>query len=92
MFALNKLLPAGALGFVALAVALVLGGGAPEASTPGLPDAGAVGGWLVPRLSFVLLVRYLEHSTFKMRKVRYRKRLSVFSDYFPPSLLLGLRS
>ena len=56
MFALNKLLPAGALGFVALAVALVLGGGAPEASTPGLPDAGAVVGWLVPMLSFVLLV------------------------------------
>jgi putative copper resistance protein D len=56
MFALNKLLPAGALGFVALAVALVLGGGAPAASTPGLPDAGAVVGWLVPMLSFVLLV------------------------------------
>lgn len=56
MFALNKLLPAGAMGFVALALALVLGGGAPAASTPGLPDAGAVVGWLVPMLSFVLLV------------------------------------
>ena len=56
MFALNKLLPVGALGFVALAFALVLGGGAPAASTPGLPDAGAVVGWLVPMLSFVLLV------------------------------------
>ncbi|PHX76323.1 MAG: hypothetical protein CK545_00310 [Actinobacteria bacterium] len=56
MFSLKKLLPAGALGFVALAVALVLGGGAPAASTPGLPDAGAVVGWLVPMLSFILLV------------------------------------
>ena len=56
MFSLNKLLPAGALGFVALAVALVLGGGAPAASTPGLPDAGTLVGWLVPLLSFVLLV------------------------------------
>ena len=56
MFALNKLLPVGALGFVALAFALVLGGGAPAASAPGLPDAGAVVGWLVPMLSFVLLV------------------------------------
>ena len=56
MFSLNKLLPAGALGFVALAVALILGGGAPAASTPGLPDAGTLVGWLVPMLSFVLLV------------------------------------
>ena len=56
MFSLKKLLPAVALGFVALAIALVLGGGAPAPSAPGLPDAGALIGWLVPLLNFLLIV------------------------------------
>ena len=39
------------VGFVALVLALLLGGGAPTKSAPGLPDAGFAIGWLVPMLS-----------------------------------------
>jgi cytochrome c oxidase assembly factor CtaG len=38
------------LGFAALTIALLLGGGAPQRSAPGLPDAGLTVGWLVPLL------------------------------------------
>ena len=39
------------LGFAALTIALLIGGGAPTKSAPGLPDAGLTVGWLVPLLS-----------------------------------------
>ena len=39
------------VGFVSLVLALLLGGGAPTKSAPGLPDAGFAIGWLVPTLS-----------------------------------------
>jgi cytochrome c oxidase assembly factor CtaG/putative copper export protein len=41
------------LGFVALIVALLISGGAPARSAPGLPDAGLTVGWLVPLLSML---------------------------------------
>lgn len=39
------------VGFAALTIALLLGGGAPTKSAPGLPDAGLTVGWLVPMLT-----------------------------------------
>jgi cytochrome c oxidase assembly factor CtaG/putative copper export protein len=39
------------LGFAFLTIALLIGGGAPTRSAPGLPDAGLTVGWLVPLLS-----------------------------------------
>ena len=39
------------VGFAALTLALLLGGGAPTKSAPGLPDAGLTIGWLVPMLT-----------------------------------------
>lgn len=47
------LLAAVLLGFAALTIALLLGGGAPTRAAPGLPDAGLAVGWLVPLLTLV---------------------------------------
>lgn len=38
-------------GYLALVVALLLGGGAPTRAAPGLPDAGLIVGWSVPLLT-----------------------------------------
>lgn len=42
--------------FAALAIALVLGGGAPTKAAAGLPDAGLTIGWLVPLLAMASLL------------------------------------
>lgn len=49
-FRLRNIFLAIALGFVVLVIALLVGGGAPTRSAPGLPDAGLTVGWLVPLL------------------------------------------
>lgn len=59
-----------AAGVVALVVALVLGGGAPQDALPGLPDPGAFVAWSLPlvtlisRLSAVLTIGFLILATF----------------------------
>lgn len=59
-----------AVGVVALVVALQLGGGAPQPTAPGLPDAGAFVGWALPiaslvsRLAAVATIGFLVLATF----------------------------
>jgi len=45
-----------AVAFAALAIALLLAGGAPTRAAPGLPDAGLTIGWLVPTLTLASLL------------------------------------
>jgi cytochrome c oxidase assembly factor CtaG/putative copper export protein len=53
VFKRRYVIVAAVLGFAALIVALLAGGGAPTRSAPGLPDAGLTVGWFVPLLTML---------------------------------------